>query len=206
MHANYWPLWALHRHSLFLHAQVPSWPGHDSCAGGILYRLGVRRLRCASASSQQIWESGAQCHRWLHWPKIWGEQLSCHHTHSACATNQKLLQTSMRLGSEGGFGYRDVCPTRSNDSAKMYKRLCQRLATRTDGHPSRGFDSGLGEYFSIQWSGLGPWGAHFQVNLGEHVDTIMFWDTLPNKLSYFSSYILSWVNISIYVQLINILL
>jgi hypothetical protein len=103
MHANYWALWALHRHSLFLHAQVASWPGHDSCGGGIPYRLGSHspRLRCASASSQQIYESGAQCHRWLHWPKIWDEQLSCRHAHSACAINQELVQASMRLGSEG---------------------------------------------------------------------------------------------------------
>jgi hypothetical protein len=41
---------------------------------------------------------------------------------------------------------------------------------------------------------------------GERVITTMLWDTSPNQLSHFLSCILSWVNISIYFQLVNILL
>jgi hypothetical protein len=40
----------------------------------------------------------------------------------------------------------------------------------------------------------------------ERVITTMIWDTSSNQLSHFLSYILSRVNISIYFQLVNILL
>jgi hypothetical protein len=58
---------------------------------------------------------------------------------------------------------------------------------------------GLQEYSSDRWPNSGTFLPTAPTSTrGEHVVTTMIWDTKPNQLSHFLSYILFWVNISIY--------